>query len=66
MRIACVHCRLYPGGALEVFKDLIQQELKASPNAEIKVFTMIADDSLLVPLDKGEGAKRKGVSIPIP
>ena len=46
MRIAAVHCRLFPGGALEVFKDLIQQELRNDPKAEINVFTMIADESL--------------------
>ncbi|MDR0651131.1 MAG: hypothetical protein LBG59_07225 [Candidatus Peribacteria bacterium] len=46
MRLAFVHCRLYPGGALEVFKDLIQQELTSHPDAEMKVFTMIADKDL--------------------
>ena len=46
MKIATVHCRLFPGGALEVFKDLLQQELKNDPKAEIKIFTMIADASL--------------------
>jgi hypothetical protein len=46
MKIAAVHCRLFPGGALEVFKDLLQQELRNDPNAEIKIFTMIADESL--------------------
>ncbi|MDR0607906.1 MAG: hypothetical protein LBG52_06280, partial [Candidatus Peribacteria bacterium] len=35
-----------PGGALEVFKTLIQQERKAHPDAEMKVFTMIADQDL--------------------
>ncbi|MDR0860389.1 MAG: hypothetical protein LBO09_05460 [Candidatus Peribacteria bacterium] len=50
MNIALIHDWLYPGGALEVFKDLIQQELKSHPDAEMKVFTMIADDSLLLPL----------------
>ena len=28
MKIAAVHCRLFPGGALEVFKDLLQFGLK--------------------------------------
>ena len=46
MKIAASHCRLFPGGALEVFKDLLQQELRNDPKAEIKIFTMIADDSL--------------------
>ncbi|MDR2191071.1 MAG: hypothetical protein LBP53_08140 [Candidatus Peribacteria bacterium] len=46
MKIAFVHCRLYPGGALEVFKDLIQQELNSHPEAEMKIFTMIADEGL--------------------
>ena len=46
MKVAAVHCRLFPGGALEVFKDLLQQELKDDPKAEIKVFTMIADSDL--------------------
>ena len=46
MKIAAVHCRLFPGGALEVFKDLLQQELKNDPKAEIKIFTMIADKDL--------------------
>ena len=46
MKIAAVHCRLFPGGALEVFKDLLQQELKNYPQAEIKIFTMIADENL--------------------
>jgi hypothetical protein len=46
MKIAAVHCWLFPGGALEVFKDLLQQELKNDPKAEIKVFTMIADKDL--------------------
>ena len=45
MKIAAVHCRLFPGGALEVFKDLIQQELRNDPKAEIKIFTMIADEN---------------------
>ena len=45
MKIAAVHCRLVPGGALEVFKDLIQQELRNDPKTEIKIFTMIADES---------------------
>ena len=45
MRIALIHDRLYPGGALEVFKDLVQQEFKSHPHAEIKIFTMIADES---------------------
>jgi hypothetical protein len=66
MKIALVHDRLYPGGALEVFKDLIQQELKSHPNAEMKIFTMIADPTVLYPPVKGEGAKRKGVSVQIP
>ena len=46
MKVAAVHCRLFPGGALEVFKDLLQQELKNDPKAEIKIFTMIADKDL--------------------
>ena len=46
MKIAAVHCRLFPGGALEVFKDLLQQELKNNPKSEIKIFTMIADSEL--------------------
>ena len=46
MRIAAVHCWLFPGGALEVFKDLLQQELRNDPKAEIKIFTMIADEDL--------------------
>ena len=46
MKIASVHCRLFPGGALEVFKDLLQQELRNDPKAEIKIFTMIADSDL--------------------
>lgn len=46
MKIAASHCRLFPGWALEVFKDLLQQELRNDPNAEIKIFTMIADNSL--------------------
>lgn len=46
MKIAAVHCRLFPGGALEVFKDLLQQELRNNPEAEIEIFTMIADESL--------------------
>ena len=46
MKIAAIHCRLFPGGALEVFKDLIQQELRNDPKAEIKIFTMIADENL--------------------
>jgi len=46
MKIAAVHCRLFPGGALEVFKDLLQQELKNDPKDEIKIFTMIADENL--------------------
>ncbi|MBR7036497.1 hypothetical protein IKI14_01110 [bacterium] len=46
MEIAAVHCRLFPGGALEVFKDLLQQELRNDPKAEIKIFTMIADENL--------------------
>jgi hypothetical protein len=53
MKIALVHDRLYPGGALEVFRDLIQQELRQHPDAEMKIFTMIADEDLrdfLVPI----------------
>jgi hypothetical protein len=46
MKIAAVHCWLFAGGALEVFKDLIQQELKHFPDAKIKVFTMLADEHL--------------------
>ena len=46
MKIVAVHCRLFPGGALEVFKDLLQQELKNDPKAEIEIFTMIADENL--------------------
>ena len=46
MKIAAVHCRLFPGGALEVFKDLLQQELRNNPKADIKIFTMIADENL--------------------
>ena len=46
MKIAAVHCWLFPGGALEVFKDLLQQELRNDPKAEIKIFTMIADENL--------------------
>ena len=46
MKIAAVHCWLFPGGALEVFKDLLQQELRNDPRAEIKIFTMIADEDL--------------------
>lgn len=46
MKIAATHCRLFPGGALEVFKSLLQQELRNDPKAEIKIFTMIADEWL--------------------
>ena len=46
MKIATIHCRLFPGGALEVFKDLLQQELRNNPKADIKIFTMIADENL--------------------
>ena len=46
MKIAAVHCRLFPGGALEVFKDLVQQGLRNDPKAESKIFTMIADENL--------------------
>ena len=46
MSIAAIHCRLFPGGALEVFKNLLQQELRNDPKAEIKIFTMIADSDL--------------------
>lgn len=46
MKIAAVHCRMFPGGALEVFKDLLQQEFKNDPKSEIKIFTMIADENL--------------------
>lgn len=46
MKIAAVHCRLFPGGALEVLKDLLQQELRNDPKAEIKIFTMIAEETL--------------------
>lgn len=46
MKIAATHCRLFPGGALEVFKDLLQQELRNDPKAEIRIFTMIADENL--------------------
>ena len=46
MKSAAVHCRLFPGGSLEVFKDLLQQELRNDPEAEIKIFTMIADSDL--------------------
>ena len=46
MKIAAVHCWLFPGWALEVFKNLLQQELKNDPKAEIKIFTMIADKDL--------------------
>ncbi|MDR2415122.1 MAG: hypothetical protein LBD75_00435 [Candidatus Peribacteria bacterium] len=46
MNIAAIHCWLFSGGALEVFKDLIQQELRNFPHAEIKVFTMLADEPL--------------------
>jgi hypothetical protein len=54
MNIATLHCWLFSGGALEVFKDLIQQELRDFPDANIKVFTMLADDHL------------KSLEIPIP
>ena len=46
MKIAAAHCWLFPGWALEVFKDLLQQEVKNDPKAEIKIFTMIADEDL--------------------
>ena len=46
MKLAATHCRLFPGGALEVFKDLLQQELRNDPKAEIRIFTMIADENL--------------------
>lgn len=46
MKVAAVHCWLFPGGALEVFKDLLQQELRNDPKAEIKIFTMIAEENL--------------------
>ena len=46
MKIAAEHCWLFPGGALEVFKDLLQQELRNDLKVEIKIFTMIADENL--------------------
>jgi hypothetical protein len=61
MKIALVHDRLYPGGAVEVFKDLIQQELKSHPNAEMKIFTMIADRD---PRKKEKGTGEFVVQIP--
>ena len=43
MHIAWIHCRLFPGGALEVFKNLLQKELRKNPNEDFKIFTLIAD-----------------------
>jgi len=34
MKIAAVHCWLFHGEALEVFKDLLQQELENNSKAE--------------------------------
>ena len=61
MKIAAVHCRMFPGGALDVFKDLIQQELKSHPTAEMKIFTMIADRD---PRKKEKGKRELVVQIP--
>ncbi len=43
MKIALVHDRIFPGGALNVFEDLIQEERNTFPKADFRVFTMIAD-----------------------
>ena len=58
MKSAAVHCRLFPGGALEVFKDLLQQELRNDPEAEIKIFTMIADSDLRYLMIQIPGAEK--------
>ena len=43
MKIAFVHCRITPGGALAVFQDLINQQTFS----QAKVFTLFSDRSTL-------------------
>ena len=43
MKIAGVHCRMFPWWAFNVFKDLLQEKIKKNPDWDFKVFTLIAD-----------------------
>lgn len=45
MKIALVHDRIFPGGALQVFEDMIQEEKAAFPDAHFVIFTMLAEAS---------------------
>lgn len=43
MKLAGVHCRIAPWWALEVFKDLIKEEIASSKVDEIKIFTSYSE-----------------------
>lgn len=42
-KLAGVHCRIAPGWALEVFKDLIKEEIISSDFDDIKIFTSYSE-----------------------
>lgn len=56
MKIALVHDRIFPGGALQVFEDLIEEERRLFPNADFRIFTMIMHDAK----DSTSDAKPRG------
>lgn len=48
MKLAFVHCWIFPGWALNVLKDLIIEEKLTHPDSEIKIFTLISDSDQLI------------------
>ncbi|MCF7835459.1 glycosyltransferase [Candidatus Gracilibacteria bacterium] len=47
MKFAFVHCRTFPGGALNVFKDLIQEDFEKNKISSSKIFTLVSDTKYL-------------------
>lgn len=43
MKLAFVHCRIAPWGALKVLQDLIFEETQKHPHAQIRIFTLVSD-----------------------
>jgi len=64
MKIALVHDRIFPGGALKVFEDLIAEEKKNFLEADFCIFTMLAEDSREKTLDsRKKGKELMGIEI---
>jgi hypothetical protein len=42
-KTAFVHCRVMPGGALNVFQDLVESQITVHKLRDVKIFTLFSD-----------------------